>query len=163
METGENKIHSINNKHKDHAVHSSLAYSYFVHFIVLIIGIVLDLFFPIKIFHDSIMTFIGIMFLVFSSLLILWAQMSSTDLLQKTDVTPEYFCRGPYCYTRTPTHWGLFLAIMGFGFVINSFFVIVLTFVSFLITKFTFVKKQEDELEKKFGEAYRKYKKIVKF
>lgn len=163
MDKVDNKLNLKHNKHKDHAVHSSLSYSYVIHLFALILGIFLDFLFPIQIFHDSIMVFVGIMFLVFSSILVFWAQNSSMDLLHKEDVNEEHFCRGPYCYTRTPTHFGLFLAVMGFGFIINSFFVIVLTFFTFFITKYTFVKKQELELEKKFGDAYRKYKKIVKF
>jgi len=163
METRENKNEILPKKHKDHGVHSSLAYSYFIYFFILILGVTLDLFFPVKVFHISIMTPVGLLLLLVATLLIFWAQKSSSDLLKKSEVTKEHFCRGPYCYTRTPTHWGLFLAVLGFGFIINSFFVIILTFISFVVTKFTFVKKQEDELEKKFGEAYREYKKIVKF
>jgi protein-S-isoprenylcysteine O-methyltransferase Ste14 len=163
MENTENKVNLKHNKHKDHGIHVSLSYSYLIHLFVLIVGVILDLLFPVKIFHDSVMIFIGTMSMVFASILILWAQLSSNDLLAKEVVNPLHFCRGPYCYTRTPTHWGLFLAVMGFGFIINSFFVIVLTFLSFFITKFTFVKKQEEELEKKYGDAYREYKKIVKF
>jgi protein-S-isoprenylcysteine O-methyltransferase Ste14 len=78
-------------------------------------------------------------------------------------VTKETFCRGPYCYTRSPTHFGLFLLIIGFGFVLNAFFVVLFTFFCFLITKITFVKKQEKLLEEKYGTAYTEYKKSVKF
>lgn len=157
------KLSFSKHKNKHQKVHHFLAYSYFIYLFVLILGVLLDMFFPIKIFHDSIMILVGFILLILSSLLIVWAQKSSVDLLTKENVDKEHFCKGPYCYTRTPTHYGLFLAVLGFGFIINSFFVILLTVFSFLFTKITFVKKQEKELEKKFGEAYREYKKIVKF
>lgn len=157
------KLSFSKHKNKHHKVHHFLAYSYFIYLFVLILGVLLDMLFPIKIFHDSIMIFVGFILLILSSFLIVWAQKSSVDLFTKENVNKEHFCRGPYCYTRTPTHYGLFLAVLGFGFIINSFFVILLTVASFLFTKITFVKKQEQELEKKFGEAYREYKKIVKF
>ncbi len=157
------KLSFSKHKNKHHKVHHFLAYSYFIYLFVLILGVLLDMLFPIKIFHDSIMILVGFILLILSSLLIVWAQKSSVDLLTKENVDKEHFCKGPYCYTRTPTHYGLFLAVLGFGFIINSFFVILLTVFSFLFTKITFVKKQEKELEKKFGEAYREYKKIVKF
>lgn len=163
MEKSNNKVNIPKQKHKHHAVHSFLAYSYLVYFFTLIVGITLNTFSPIKVFDISVMSPIGLVLLLLSSILILWAQSSSTDLLHKEDVTYTHFLRGPYRYTRMPTHFGLFLAIMGFGFIINSFFVIILTLIAFLITKFTFLKKQEDELEKKFGDAYREYKKKVKF
>lgn len=157
------KLSFSKHKNKHHKVHNFLAYSYFVYLFVLIIGVLLDLLLPVKIFHDSVMILVGFILLILSSVLIVWAQKSSVDLLAHENVDKEHFCRGPYCYTRTPTHLGLFLAVLGFGFIINSFFVILLTAASFLFTKITFVKKQEKELEKKFGEAYREYKKIVKF
>lgn len=163
METTDNKVHLKQDKHQDHGVHASLSYSYLIHLLVLIIGIVLDLLFPIQIFHDSVMIFVGVMLLVFASILVIWAQLNSHYLLPKEGITAKHFCSGPYGYTRTPTHLGLFLAIMGLGFIMNSFFLIVLTFFSFFITKITFVKKQEEELEKKYGQAYLEYKKIVKF
>jgi protein-S-isoprenylcysteine O-methyltransferase Ste14 len=157
------KLNFSKHKNKHHKVHNFLAYSYFVYLFVLILGVLLDMLLPVKVFHESIMFSAGIVLIIFSSILIVWAQKSSVDLLEKENVSKEHFCRGPYCYTRTPTHYGLFFAVVGFGFIINSFFVILLTVASFLFTKITFVKKQELELEKKFGEAYREYKKIVKF
>ncbi len=158
-----NNYKSSKNKSKHHKVHNFLAYSYFIYLFVLILGVILDMFLPIKMFHDSVMLLIGFVLIIFATVLIFWAQKSSVDLLAKDSVDKSHFCRGPYCYTRTPTHFGLFFAVLGFGFILNSFFVILLTIVSFLFTKITFVKKQEQELEKKFGEAYREYKKIVKF
>ena len=147
---------------KTHAVHKTLAHSYIVYFLILIFGVFLDIMFPIRVFSSSVMVSMGFIFLILSSALILWAQRSSRDLLKKEEVTTEHFCRGPYCYTRTPTHWGLFFLALGFGFVAHAFFVIVLTIISFIVTKATFVRKQEALLEDKFGAPYREYKNKVK-
>jgi len=147
---------------KNHTVHKTLAHSYIVYFLILILGVSLDLFFHIKIFNTSIMAPIGFVFLVLASFIIFWAQKSSRDLLKVKDVTKQHFCRGPYCYTRTPTHWGLFFLALGFGFIMNAFFIIILTVISFIITKITFVQKQEKLLEQKFGTPYTEYKKSVK-
>jgi protein-S-isoprenylcysteine O-methyltransferase Ste14 len=155
----------LKNKSKTPGViHLTLAYSYFVFFFVAVIGILLDCFFPVRIFEKNLMAGIGFVFLVLATILIFWAQNTSRALLGKgkEDVTKEHFCRGPYCYTRTPTHWGLLFLILGFGFVANAFFVIMLTIVSFLLSKITFIKKQEMLLEEKFGAPYIEYKKSVK-
>ena len=148
--------------HPQHKVHSVLAHSYIVYFFILIVGVVLDLSFKDKIFNTAIMMPTGFLMLILASMIIIWSQHTSRKLDQE-EITKESFCKGPYCYTRTPTHWGLFLLILGFGFILNAIFVIVLTIISFIITKLFFLKKQEEILEDKYGEPYLEYKKIVKF
>ncbi len=150
-------------KEARHLVHHTLAHSYTVYFFVLLFGVALDMFFPIRIFPAWLSGWVGIGLLVLSSILIIWAQRSSLHLTKAEEVTKENFCKGPYCYTRTPTHWGLFLLVLGFGLMINAFFITLLTIVSFFITKLVFIKDQEAILERRYGDAYREYKKSVRF
>lgn len=147
--------------HPSHLVHSVLAHSYLVYFLLLFVGVGLDLIFPIRIFHNGIMIFVGFIFLILATFLVIWAQHSSKKFDPK-NVSKEAFCRGPYCYTRTPTHWGLFFLVLGFGFIMNAFFIITLTIISFIITKLFFLKKQESILADKYGKHYEEYKKSVK-
>ena len=105
---------------------------------------------------------VGVFFLVFGTLLIIWAQKTSRNL-RIENLSKESFYRGPYKYTRGPTHWGLFMLMLGFGMTMNTFFVILFAFISFIVSKFTFLAKQEKILEGKYGAPYREYKKIVKF
>ncbi|MDQ3075777.1 MAG: hypothetical protein M3Q34_01465 [bacterium] len=168
MEANENNNLDILNsndltQHSKHKVHGVLAHSYLVYFIILIIGVVLDLSFQDKIFRTAIMMPTGFLMLLTASMIIFWAQHTSRNLDQVKTVTKETFCKGPYCYTRTPTHWGLFLLILGFGFILNALFVIVLTIISFVITKLFFLNKHESILEDKYGKPYLEYKKQVKF
>jgi len=160
MENTENTKDIV--QHPKHEVHGVLAHSYMVYFLILIIGVVLDLSFPDKIFANSIMMPTGFLMLILATLVIFWAQHTSRNL-DHGSITKESFCRGPYCYTRTPTHWGLFLLVLGFGFILNAFFVIILTIISFVVTKLFFLKKQEAILEDKYGIPYLEYKKTVKF
>jgi protein-S-isoprenylcysteine O-methyltransferase Ste14 len=53
--------------------------------------------------------------------------------------------------------------MFGFGVIINSFFVVLFTFIALFISKSTFLSKQEKLLEEKYGAHYLKYKKLVKF
>jgi len=105
---------------------------------------------------------IGFVFLALGTFLILWAQTTSRHL-KKENITPETFCHGPYCYTRAPTHLGLFLLMLGFGFISNAFFVILLTLFAFFIGKLVFLDKEEKILAEKYGAPYLEYKKMVKF
>ena len=147
---------------KHRTVHHVLAHSYLWYFVPLLIAVFLDLVYPVKLFENFVIMPIGFVFLGLSTLLIFWAQSTSRKLDEK-DLTKESFCKGPYCYTRTPTHWGLFLLVLSFGVILNAFFVILFTIVSFILTRFVFIKEQEKLLEEKYGSPYLEYKKSVKF
>lgn len=152
-----NKIHP-----QKHSVHKVLAHSYSMYFILFLISITLDIVFKMKVFTSPIMMPIGIVLLILGSILIFWAQYTSNHF-KKDNITKETFCRGPYCYTRTPTNFGLLFLILGFGIVINAFFVIIFSFISFVIGKFVFLDKEEKILADKYGSPYLEYKKSVKF
>lgn len=145
------------------SVHWILAHAYAMYFALFLIGISLDLVFKFRIFTNSVMVPIGATLVVLSTFLILWAEKSSHELRKDTNISKEAFCRGPYCYTRTPTHWGLFFLMLGFGIMINAFFVILSTIISFLIAKFVFQGRAEKILERKYGVHYTEYKKSVRF
>jgi len=149
------------NPHKN-KVHKVLAHSYFFYFISFLLGLLLDFVFSIKIFNGNIMISIGVAFLIFGAFLIFWAQMSSHKL-EKENMSKETFCRGPYRYTRNPTHLGLFLLMLGFGLIANAFFVVIFSILYFMINKLTFIKKEEEILTQKYGVPYVEYKESVKF
>ena len=154
----------VGNKNSNkHSVHKVLAHSYTVYFVLLLIGISLDLIFQFKIFQSSAMIPIGLLFIIFATIIILWAQKTGRDLRKVEEIKTEHFCRGPYCYTRVPTQWGLFLLMLGFGIIANAPFVILSTVVSFIISKLVFIKKHDKILTDKYGDVYSEYKKLVKF
>ena len=146
-----------------HVVHYVLAHSYGLYFFVLLLGVALDEFFPIKILSTELSGYAGFFFLIFASVVIFWSQQTSSDTRhfrkKKEELTKEHFHRGPYKYSKMPTHWGLFFLMLGFGLVLNAFFITVLTVISFFISWGTLVKRHEAELERKYGEPYKEYKK----
>jgi len=143
------------------SIHKVLAHSYFVYFLFFLVGVSLDIFFRFNVFNNIGVTIFGFVLLISATFLILWAQRTSRNL-KKDIITKETFCHGPYCFTRSPTHWGLFLLMLGFGLVTGAFFVILLSFVSFIFAKFTFLDKEEKLLAAKYGNPYLEYKKTVK-
>ncbi len=147
-------------------VHHVLARSYVVYFLLFLTGICLDILFKPDIFwkqgSNFNYSFVGIILLVLASLLIFWSQRTSRNL-DKEKITKESFCKGPYCFTRSPTHWGLFILMLGFGILVNALFVIITTIISFILTKTIFLKKQEHMLSQKYGAPYIEYKKSVRF
>jgi protein-S-isoprenylcysteine O-methyltransferase Ste14 len=152
-----NKIHL-----QKHSVHKVLAHSYSVYFLFFLVGVFLDLVFNFKVFNSSMVMPPGFILLIFGTFLILWAQKTSRNL-KKDIINKETFCHGPYYFTRTPTNFGLFFLMLGFGLMINAFFVTLFALISFVIAKFTFLKKEEEILALKYGAPYLEYKKMVKF
>ncbi|MEK7104980.1 MAG: methyltransferase [Patescibacteria group bacterium] len=149
------------NPHKNR-VHRILAHSYLFYFISFLLGLFLDFMFPVEFYEKITMASIGAVFLILGTFLILWAQMSSHKL-KKENMSKETFCCGPYRYTRSPTHFGLFFLMLGFGIMTSTLFIIIFSVISFIITKFTFIQKEEKILAEKYGAPYLEYKKSVKF
>jgi protein-S-isoprenylcysteine O-methyltransferase Ste14 len=144
------------------SIHQVLAHSYATHLILFLVGAILDLIFNFKFFYGSLLAPLGISFLIFGTLLVFWAQKTSRNL-NKSNISPETFRQGPYRYTRVPTNFGLFFLVFGFGLIINAFFVVLSALISFFISKFIFLEKQEKLLALKYGAPYLEYKKIVRF
>jgi protein-S-isoprenylcysteine O-methyltransferase Ste14 len=143
-------------------VHKILVHSYSVYFLFFLVGICLDLIFNLKVFILSVNIPIGLVLLVFGTLLIFWAQKSSRNL-KIENITKETFTQGPYRFTRTPTNFGLFFLMLGCGIISNTFFIILFSFVSFVIAKFIFLEQEEKILAEKYGAPYLEYKKAIKF
>jgi len=144
------------------SVHAVSAHSYVAYFVLFLLGLFFHFLSPVQIYNNVFIVFLGFAFLLFATLLIFWAQKTSRKL-NKVNINRETFCKGPYCYTHMPTQFGLFFLMIGFGFMINSFFIILFALISLIIHKTFFVKKQETILLKKYGAPYLEYKKFVKF
>ena len=151
-----------NNRTLDRNIHAVLAHSYFFFFFAFIFGLILDSLFPLRVFKSVGQMPLGGILIIFGTVLVLWAQHTSRHL-EKGNITKETFCHGPYCFTRSPTHWGLFLLMLGFGIIANAFFVIIFTIFSLFITKAVFLRKEEEILVEKYGRPYQEYQKSVHF
>ncbi len=162
MEKGEQKEKILEISQDKEKVHIVLANSYSVFFLLFLVGVFLDLIFNIKILNFSFMLPIGMVLIFLATLLILWAQKTSRNL-KIENLTKGTFCKGPDCFTRSPTHWGLFFLMFGFGIMINAVFVIIFSIISLIFGKFVFLKREETILEKKYGTPYMEYRKSVKF
>jgi len=146
---------------KEVLVHYVLSHAYMMFFLAVIFGVAVDQFVHIAIIPAS-FSVIGIMFMVFGSLLVYWAQSASSPKIQQMpNFDIRNFSVGPYKYSRNPTHIGLAFVTLGFGIIMQSFFIIVFLIIAYTITKLFFIKKEEKLLEAKYGEQYIAYKKKV--
>ncbi len=142
-------------------IHSSFAHSYVIYFAAVLIGLILDIFIPVSVIPGNLSSIIGIVFLLVAPALIIWAQMSSEKTHFDRHNGKPNFAHGPYAFMKSPTHFGLDILIVGFGFLLNSIFMIIFSIISFLLSRFVFVKKAQQLLEEKYGSQYTNYKKSV--
>jgi protein-S-isoprenylcysteine O-methyltransferase Ste14 len=151
------------NTHKN-TIHSILAHSYFIFLFSIILGVIFDTFLKDKIFSQDIYKYVGFAMLVISSVIIIWSQKISRNYKKRIPKSEDmtHFEHGPYRFLRNPTHLSVFIMALGFGLIINSLFTIIFSVIAYLITKIFFLKKEEEILEKKYGEVYSGYKKKVK-
>ena len=149
-------------------VHFILSNSYTIFLFAVVLGVILDMIIPINIFNSRMYQYAGIVLIMIGSILIYWAQ--STSYHSKIEMIEgklgksvvRNFMEGPYKYSRNPTHIGLTLLSLGLAFLINSLFSVIFTIIASLITKFVFVKEEEDLLIEEYGQEYLDYKKKVK-
>jgi protein-S-isoprenylcysteine O-methyltransferase Ste14 len=145
-------------------VHRILARSYAFYFFGFLLGIIFDFIFPLHLpTMHYLGLFAGLIFIMGGSFIIFWAQGTTRSHHKEGGiVTKKTFYKGPYKFVRSPTHFGIAILLLGFGFLTNAFFVVVFTLIAFIVTKFTFLRKEEDWLEEKYGKAYLEYKEIVR-
>ncbi len=148
-------------KGKKTTVHEILAESYLATFSFFLVGVVLDSIIKFRFFEKDFSNYAGMFLILIGTLLIYLAQRTSRRL-NINGMTKETFMKGPYKFSRTPTHWGMLFLIAGFGFTLNAFFVVFTAILAFLISKTIFLKKEEDVLLGKYGDPYLEYKKSVR-
>ena len=77
------------------------------------------------------------------------------------DPTQRLIVQGVYRYVRNPMHTGVFLVLLGEGFLLRSTPLLIVTAAIVVLHLFYIPLSEERGLEKRFGEAYREYKRNV--
>jgi len=141
-------------------IHFILSHSYIVYLFAVIFGVVFDLIFPLEIFINGGYKYTGLWLIILGSLVVYWAQSTSVRIRKTKTQKGEHpdFHYGPYKYLRSPTHFGLFIMILGLAVIIESPFSILFAFFAQIIIKVFFLRKKEKLLKEKYREAYIKHK-----
>lgn len=142
------------------------SYSISVFALGLFLGVLLDIFFPMKFISEPMNQTIGLVLVVLATALIYSAEKHGETYSQKRKAGAvcdvEEMRKGPYKYTRNPKYLGLGLLLIGLGIILNATFVILTSVVSALVVHFYFLKKEEALLEARHGEIYKQYKTKVR-
>lgn len=151
-------------RHHERKANHFLAHSYSLYFLLLLVGIFLDLITHIWVFQSPLVQPIGFTLIGLATILIIWAESTHHHRLDPSVVSSKEHLRcGPYAVTRHPTHWGLFFLLLGLGVLLNAFFVVITITISFIISKLTFLRQHDVCLTEKYGDPYEEYKRTVKF
>ena len=144
-------------------VHIVLSHSYFIYLCAIILGLILNIIFPVY-FSSVTCDYEGLIAMTLGSYLIYWAQSTSGSMHKETveEKDEPNFERGPYRYSRNPTHVGLALATLGFGLIMGSYFIVILSAVAYAVTKLIFLPKEEKILAEEYGSIYCQYQAKVR-
>ena len=152
---------------KKETVHHVLARSYFTYLLGITFGLLMKNVAPLP-YHFPHSQAVGVFVLMLGTFFIVWAQGTSRKSKmhrhdnQTEDYMVEALMRGPYKYFRSPTHIGLFFMSLSLGLISYSLWIVVISCALFLITRYTFICREENMLVKKYGNAYERYKKMVR-
>jgi protein-S-isoprenylcysteine O-methyltransferase Ste14 len=69
---------------------------------------------------------------------------------------------GPYRLTRNPIYLGMLLGLIGLAIAFNSLWLLLMLVSFALVIRYGVVDREEAYLERKFGEAYRRYRARVR-
>ena len=69
---------------------------------------------------------------------------------------------GPYRFTRNPIYLGMFLGLVGLAIAFDSLWLLVMLVPFTLAIRYGVVAREEADLERKFGDAYRQYRARVR-
>ena len=69
---------------------------------------------------------------------------------------------GPYRFSRNPSYVSLTLLYLGIGTLLNNGWILILVAPVFLVMDLWVVRREERQLETKFGEDYLRYKAAVR-
>jgi protein-S-isoprenylcysteine O-methyltransferase Ste14 len=69
---------------------------------------------------------------------------------------------GPYRFSRNPAYVALTLWYLGIGLLLNNGWVLLLALPLVLVADLWVIRREEQHLEAKFGDDYRRYKSVVR-
>jgi len=134
-----------------------------IQFGALIIGVFMEFILPTKFFPSETAKIVGVVFVVLASVLILWSQKASAEFRRhEKNGEARNFRKGPYKWSDNPTSFSLGLLITGFGFLVNSFMIVVLAAVSYWVSYAIYENKKGKIMMEKYKEEYSDYKKKIK-
>jgi protein-S-isoprenylcysteine O-methyltransferase Ste14 len=130
-----------------------------------LLGVLLNYLNPLTIAGPSWLVYLGVLILIASFLgfgyMINFFKKNETEI-EPSKTTSKIITSGLYKYSRNPVYIILCAGPIGLGFIFMTYWSMLAFIPALIVIYFTAVKKEEQYLEKKFGQEYLDYKKKVR-
>jgi len=108
---------------------------------------------------------LGAMVFVLALALLAWAIVTITRAGSNVPTnlpTTTIVESGPYRFTRNPIYLGMFLGLIGLAIAFDNLWLLMMLVPFALVIRYGVVAREEDYLERKFGDVYRDYRSRVR-
>ena len=133
--------------------------------VALVLGSLIHLMFPISFLPTNLAHWLGVPLMLAAGLIVASAFRALGRARTTFDIrkpTTTIVADGPFRYSRNPMYISLTLLYMGLAVLINSLWILLLLLPVVLVIQNGVVKREEQYLEGKFGDAYLRYKAQVR-
>lgn len=133
--------------------------------VALVLGSVIHFLLPISILPSSPGRWLGVPLILAAGLIVASAFRALGRARTAFDVrqpTTTIVTDGPFRYSRNPMYLSLTLLYLGLAVLINSLWILLLILPVLSVIQNGVVKREEQYLERKFGEAYLRYRAQVR-
>jgi protein-S-isoprenylcysteine O-methyltransferase Ste14 len=130
-----------------------------------LVGLALDLLFPVPLLPDAIQYGLGIVLIVASIALIPFSFHRFHALGTPLDVrkpTTAIITDGPYRFSRNPVYLAMTLLYCGIAVVLDGVWVVAMLIPVLIVMRYGVIRREEGYLEAKFGAEYVAYKRTVR-
>jgi protein-S-isoprenylcysteine O-methyltransferase Ste14 len=134
--------------------------------LAVIVGLALDWLLPLPFLPDGLpAALLGEMVFVIALALFAWAIMTMTragSSVPTNRPTTTIVDTGPFRFTRNPIYMGMFLGLIGLAIGFDNLWLLATLVPFVLVIRYGVVAREEDYLERKFGDVYRGYRSRVR-
>jgi len=133
--------------------------------LAILVGVLLNYFWPYNIIPESIQLPIGLGIIALSIILSLLGVREFKKV--RTSIRPDrptttIIASGPFRYTRNPLYLSLSLFHIGIGIAVDSVWILAMLAPTLIIMRYGVISREEHYLENKFGDEYLKYRDSVR-
>ncbi|MFQ5762401.1 MAG: methyltransferase family protein [Candidatus Bathyarchaeia archaeon] len=128
---------------------------------VLVVGVIVHLFLPLMFFSELWLAHVvGWPLIAAGVLVVVWAvrTVKDMDISKPTRVIST----GPYAFSRNPMYVSWMPIYVGIAFIINTVWLVLLMPAVLIFTHYFIIIPEEQYLERRFGDDYRRYRDRVR-
>ncbi len=133
--------------------------------IAIIAGFGIDFIWPIELIDSVLLLYLGMVLCLLALYAVILLGLKfrrEATSIEPWKPTTKIMTTGFYAYSRNPIYVAFCLIVIGIGLSLNSFWLLISFVPAVVIVFYTAIVKEENYLEEKFGEEYKKYKDKVR-